>query len=40
MGEIAVEVLIGRIEEEKEYQREIAVQPEIVVRESTGPVRS
>jgi DNA-binding LacI/PurR family transcriptional regulator len=40
MGEIAVEVLIGRIEEEKEYQREIAVQPEIVVRESTGPVRA
>jgi DNA-binding LacI/PurR family transcriptional regulator len=40
MGEIAVEVLIGRIEEEKAYQREIAVQPEIVVRESTGPVRS
>jgi DNA-binding LacI/PurR family transcriptional regulator len=40
MGEIAVEVLIGRIEEGKEYQREIAVQPEIVVRESTGPVRS
>ncbi len=40
MGEIAVETLIGRIEGEKEYRREIAVQPEIVVRESTGPVRS
>ena len=40
MGEIAVEVLVARIEGEKEYKREIAVQPEIVVRESTGPVRS
>ena len=40
MGEIAVEVLLGRIEDEKNYQREIAVQPEIVVRESTGLVRS
>jgi len=40
MGELAVEMLISRIEGEKEYPREIAVQPEIVVRESTGPVRS
>jgi DNA-binding LacI/PurR family transcriptional regulator len=40
MGEIAVEVLVARIDGEKEWQREIAVQPEIVVRESTGPVRS
>src|SRR5713226_6344900 len=40
MGEIAVEVLVARIEGEKEYKREIAVQPEIVVRESTGPLRS
>ena len=40
MGEIAVEELVGRIEGGKEWQREIAVQPEIVVRESTGPVRS
>ncbi len=40
MGEIAVEVLVARIEGEKEWQREIAVQPEIVVRESTGPVHS
>jgi DNA-binding LacI/PurR family transcriptional regulator len=40
MGEIAVEMLVSRIEGEKEYPREIAVQPEIVVRESTGPVRS
>jgi LacI family transcriptional regulator len=40
MGEIAVETLVARIDGEKEWQREIAVQPEIVVRESTGPVRS
>jgi len=39
MGEIAAEMLIGRIEGEKEYRREIAVQPEIVLRESTGPAR-
>jgi LacI family transcriptional regulator len=40
MGEIAVETLVARIDGEKDWQREIAVQPEIVVRESTGPVRS
>ena len=40
MGELAVEMLVSRIEGEKEYPREIAVQPEIVVRESTGPVRA
>jgi LacI family transcriptional regulator len=50
MGEIAVETLVARIDGEridgeridgeKVWQREIAVQPEIVVRESTGPVRS
>lgn len=36
MGEIAVEALIGRIEDDSEAG-EIAVQPEIVPRESTGP---
>jgi LacI family transcriptional regulator len=40
MGEIAVETLVARIDGEKNWHREIAVQPEIVVRESTGPVRS
>lgn len=35
MGEIAAEVLIARIEGERDWQKEIAVQPEIVVREST-----
>ena len=38
MGEIAVEILVSRIDDAKEGEREIAVQPEIVVRESTGPV--
>jgi DNA-binding LacI/PurR family transcriptional regulator len=37
MGEIAVEVLIARIEETGESRSEVAVQPEIVARESTGP---
>jgi DNA-binding LacI/PurR family transcriptional regulator len=37
MGEIAVEILVSRIDDGKEGEREIAVQPEIVVRESTGP---
>ena len=36
MGEIAAEVLIARIEGQQDWQREIAVQPEIVVRESTA----
>jgi LacI family transcriptional regulator len=39
MGELAVEMLVGRIEGEKELEREISVQPELVVRESTGPAR-
>jgi DNA-binding LacI/PurR family transcriptional regulator len=38
MGEIAVDILLGQIERIGELQREIAVQPEIVIRESTGPV--
>ena len=36
MGEIAAETLIARIEEKGDFQREVAVQPEIAVRESTG----
>jgi LacI family transcriptional regulator len=39
MGELAVEMLVERLEGSKEMPREIAVQPEIVVRESTGPAR-
>lgn len=38
MGGIAVDLLLAQIERSQEWQREIAVQPEIVVRESTGPV--
>jgi LacI family transcriptional regulator len=37
MGEIAVEALIDQIEADADGQREIAVQPEIVLRESSGP---
>jgi LacI family transcriptional regulator len=37
MGELAVEVLIARIEETGESRSEVPVQPEIVIRESTGP---
>jgi len=37
MGEIAVEVLISRIEGQKDLPREISVQPEIVIRSSTAP---
>lgn len=39
MGEIAVDLLVGQIERKQQFQREISVQPEIVVRESTGPAR-
>ena len=40
MGQIAVEILIQRIEGESDLTRQIAVQPEIVIRESTGPVHA
>ena len=39
MGEIAVEVLISRIEGQKDLPREISVQPEIVIRSSTAPAK-
>src|SRR6202011_3853924 len=38
MGELAVDLLVGQIEHQRDWQQEIAVQPEIAVRESTGPV--
>lgn len=38
MGEIAVDLLVGQLEHEREWQKEISVEPEIVVRESTGPI--
>jgi DNA-binding LacI/PurR family transcriptional regulator len=37
MGEIAAETLIQMIENEGEYSSEIAIEPTLVVRESTGP---
>lgn len=39
MGEIAVDLLVAQLEKKQQPpQNEIAIQPEIVVRESTGPV--
>jgi DNA-binding LacI/PurR family transcriptional regulator len=37
MGEVAAQSLLERIEGMKEYPAEIAIKPELVVRESTGP---
>jgi DNA-binding LacI/PurR family transcriptional regulator len=39
MGELAVEMLVARIEGKREWQQELAVQPDLAVRESTGPAR-
>lgn len=36
MGEVAAQSLLERIEGKKEYPSEIAIEPELVVRESTG----
>lgn len=40
MGEIAVDLLVNQLEHKQLSQKEIAVQPEIVVRESTAPASS
>jgi len=37
MGEIAAETLISRIESERQYPPEIAIEPVLVVRESSAP---
>jgi DNA-binding LacI/PurR family transcriptional regulator len=37
MGEIAARTLLDRIENRSEYVAEIAVEPELIVRQSTGP---
>lgn len=37
MGEIAARTLLDRIENRSEYVPEIAVEPELIVRQSTGP---
>jgi LacI family transcriptional regulator len=39
MGEMAVEILVTRIEGKEDWKREIAVEPEIVIRESTARAR-
>ena len=36
MGEVAAQVLLERIEGKKEYPSDIAIEPELVVRESTA----
>jgi DNA-binding LacI/PurR family transcriptional regulator len=36
MGEVAAQTLLDRIEDKKEYPSEIAIEPELVVRESTA----
>jgi len=38
MGQIAAETLVARIEEHGEFQSEIAVEPELVIRKSTNRV--
>jgi LacI family transcriptional regulator len=40
MGEVAAQTLLDRIENKKEYPPEIAIEPELVVRESTAPAPS
>ncbi len=37
MGEVAAQSLLDRIEGQKEYPPEIAIEPELIVRESTAP---
>jgi hypothetical protein len=37
MGQIAAQTVIERIEEKGTYEPEIAIAPEFVVRESSGP---
>jgi LacI family transcriptional regulator len=36
MGELAAEILVDRIENRKEHEDEIAVDPELIVRETTA----
>lgn len=40
MGEIAARTLLNRIENRSEYVAEIAIEPELVIRQSTGPAPS
>jgi LacI family transcriptional regulator len=36
MGKIAAKILLSRIEGEEDYPREVSVEPELIIRESTG----
>jgi DNA-binding LacI/PurR family transcriptional regulator len=36
MGEVAAETLLNRLEGRREYPADIAIEPELVVRESTA----
>ena len=40
MGQIAAQTVVDLIEERGEYIPEIAIEPELVVRQSTGPAPS
>jgi LacI family transcriptional regulator len=40
MGEIAARTLLEQIEKRSEYVPEIAIEPELVIRESTGKARA
>jgi LacI family transcriptional regulator len=40
MGQIAAQTVVDLIEGRGEYLAEIAIEPELVVRASTGPVSS
>jgi len=37
MGQVAAEILVRRIEGWSDYPQETAIEPELVVRESSGP---
>jgi DNA-binding LacI/PurR family transcriptional regulator len=39
MGQIAAETLVRRLEGEKDYPQQIAIEPTLVVRESSGPAK-
>lgn len=39
MGEVAAQTLLDRIEVKKEYPPDIAIEPELIVRESTAPAQ-
>jgi LacI family transcriptional regulator len=40
MGEMAAQILVDRIEGRREHSHRVAIEPELVIRESTGPVQT